>query len=77
MQMQATRPVADSRPVTRPEFAEILDRVRKLRPEIESRALSTAKAKRVPAETMPTLSMLSCTRHPLFPRNQVTKQWPS
>ena len=55
MQMQATRPVADSRPVTRPEFAEILDRVRKLRPEIESRALSTAKAKRVPAETMDAL----------------------
>ena len=55
MQMQATRPVAASRPATRPEFAAILGRVRKLRPEIESRALATAKAKRVSAETMEAL----------------------
>jgi resorcinol 4-hydroxylase (FADH2) len=55
MQIQATRHVADSRPTTRPEFAEILGRVRKLRPEIESRALATAKAKRLLAETMDAL----------------------
>ena len=55
MQMQATRPVAASRPTTRPEFAAILGRVRKLRPEIEARALATAKAKRVSAETMEAL----------------------
>jgi resorcinol 4-hydroxylase (FADH2) len=52
MQMQATRPILDSRATTRPQFAEILDRVRELRPEIETRALAAEKAKRVPAETM-------------------------
>jgi alkylation response protein AidB-like acyl-CoA dehydrogenase len=55
MQTQVTRPVAEIRAAKRPEFAEILDRVRKLRPEIESRALATEKAKRVPAETMEAL----------------------
>jgi 3-hydroxy-9,10-secoandrosta-1,3,5(10)-triene-9,17-dione monooxygenase len=54
MQMEATRPVAQRRPA-RPEFSEILDRVRKLRPEIDARALATEKAKRVPAETMEAL----------------------
>ena len=55
MQTQVTRPVAEIRAAKRPEFAEILDRVRKLRPEIELRALATEKAKRVPAETMEAL----------------------
>ena len=55
MQMEATLQVANSRVATRPEFAEILGRVRKLRPEIEARALATAKAKRVSAETMEAL----------------------
>jgi 3-hydroxy-9,10-secoandrosta-1,3,5(10)-triene-9,17-dione monooxygenase len=40
---------------TRPEFAEILGRIRKLRPEIASRSLAAEKAKRVPAETMQAL----------------------
>jgi 3-hydroxy-9,10-secoandrosta-1,3,5(10)-triene-9,17-dione monooxygenase len=39
----------------RPDFADILGRVRKLRPEIEARALAAEKAKRVPAETMDAL----------------------
>ena len=52
MQMQAKRPISDSKAATRPQFAEILDRVRELRPQIESRALATEKAKRIPAETM-------------------------
>src|ERR1700730_1346394 len=39
----------------RPEFTEILGRVRKLRSEIASRALASEKAKRVPAETMEAL----------------------
>ena len=51
MQMQAKRPISDSK-ATRPQFAEILDRVRELRPQIESRALATEKAKRIPAETI-------------------------
>ena len=55
MQMEATLHVADSKAARRPEFAEILGRVRKLRSEIESRALATEKAKRVPAETMEAL----------------------
>lgn len=55
MQKQVIRPVADIRPPPRPEFTEILDRVRKLRPEIASRALASEKAKRAPAETMEAL----------------------
>ena len=51
MQMQAKRPISDSK-ATRPQFAEILDRVRELRPQIESRALAAEKAKRIPAETI-------------------------
>src|SRR5262249_14282734 len=47
--------VADSNAARRPEFTEILGRVRKLRPEIETRALATEKAKRVSAETMQAL----------------------
>jgi resorcinol 4-hydroxylase (FADH2) len=55
MQMQVTRPTADTGAPTRPEFSEILGRIRKLRPEIASRALAAEKAKRVPAETMDAL----------------------
>ena len=55
MQVQVTRSVAASNAATRPEFAEILERVRKLRPDIEARALAAEKAKRVPAETMEAL----------------------
>ncbi|MFZ0837199.1 MAG: acyl-CoA dehydrogenase family protein [Xanthobacteraceae bacterium] len=55
MQVQVTRSVAASHAATRPEFAEILERVRKLRPDIEARALAAEKAKRVPAETMEAL----------------------
>src|SRR5262249_27139506 len=39
----------------RPDFAQILARVRSLRPQIEERALAAEKAKRVPAETMEAL----------------------
>ena len=55
MQMEATRPAANVKAATRPEFATILGRVRELRSEIESRALATEKAKRVPAKTMEAL----------------------
>ena len=55
MQMQVTRPVADSHAATRPEFAEILDRVRSCVPRSSARALAAEKAKRVPAETMEAL----------------------
>jgi resorcinol 4-hydroxylase (FADH2) len=52
MQLQMTRPVVESKAAARPEFAAILERVRKLRPQIAARALAAEKAKRVPAETM-------------------------
>jgi 3-hydroxy-9,10-secoandrosta-1,3,5(10)-triene-9,17-dione monooxygenase len=39
----------------RPDFADILARVRKLAPEIDARALAAEKARRVPAETMAAL----------------------
>jgi 3-hydroxy-9,10-secoandrosta-1,3,5(10)-triene-9,17-dione monooxygenase len=55
MQTEARLPAANLRAAARPEFTEILDRVRKLRPEIASRALASEKAKRVPAETMEAL----------------------
>jgi 3-hydroxy-9,10-secoandrosta-1,3,5(10)-triene-9,17-dione monooxygenase len=55
MQMEATRSVAGRTAASRPEFSEILGRVRKLRTDIDSRALATEKAKRVPAETMDAL----------------------
>ena len=55
MQMEATRPAANVTATTRPEFATILGRVRELRSEIDSRALATEKAKRVPGETMEAL----------------------
>jgi resorcinol 4-hydroxylase (FADH2) len=55
MQLGSTLPVRARKTAARPDFAEILQRVRKLRPEIESRALAAEKAKRVPAETMDAL----------------------
>ncbi len=55
MQMEAARSVASRIAIQRPEFSEILDRVRKLRPDIDARALATEKARRVPAETMEAL----------------------
>jgi len=55
MQTEATFQAANRKTAARPEFAEILDRVRKLRPEIASRALAAEKAKHVPAETMAAL----------------------
>jgi len=55
MPTEARLQAADYRAGTRPEFTEILDRVRKLRPEIGSRALAAEKARRVPAETMEAL----------------------
>ncbi len=39
----------------RPDFAQILARVRSLRPQIESRALAAEKARSVPPETMQAL----------------------
>jgi len=55
MQTEARLPATDYKVAARPEFAEILGRVRKMRPEIASRALASEKAKRVPAETMEAL----------------------
>ncbi len=55
MQTEARLPAATLRTTARPEFTEILDRVRKMRPEIASRALASEKAKRVSAETMEAL----------------------
>jgi alkylation response protein AidB-like acyl-CoA dehydrogenase len=55
MQKEALRPVGAASAAQRPEFSMILDRIRKLRPEIDARALATEKAKRVPAETMDAL----------------------
>jgi hypothetical protein len=48
MQVQVTRSVATSDAAARPEFAEVLERVHRLRPDIEARALAAEKAKRVP-----------------------------
>jgi resorcinol 4-hydroxylase (FADH2) len=55
MQMEATLRAVSGKSPTPPEFPEILDRLRKLRPEIEARALATEKAKQVSAETMEAL----------------------
>lgn len=55
MQQEAKRSAAIHTLATRPEFTEILARIRKLAPEISARALSTEKAKRVPVETMDAL----------------------
>jgi resorcinol 4-hydroxylase (FADH2) len=53
MPLEAARTIRNS--TTRPEPAEIIDRIRKLAPEIDSRALATEKGKRVPNETMAAL----------------------
>ena len=55
MQMEATRSVGTHTTAERPEFAVLLDRVRKLLPDIDQRAGATEKAKRVPNETMDAL----------------------
>jgi 3-hydroxy-9,10-secoandrosta-1,3,5(10)-triene-9,17-dione monooxygenase len=55
MQQEAKRSAAIHTLATRPEFTEILARIRKLAPEINARALSTEKAKRVSAETFDAL----------------------
>ena len=55
MPLESTLPVRALKTPARPDFAEVLQRVRKLRPEIELRALAAEKAKRVPAETMDAL----------------------
>jgi len=55
MQMEARLQAADHKAATRPQFVEIIERVRKMRPEIASRSLAAEKAKRVPAETMTAL----------------------
>ena len=55
MQAEATLAAVPRQAAVRPDFADILGRVRKLRPEIEARALAAEKAKRVPAETMDAL----------------------
>jgi 3-hydroxy-9,10-secoandrosta-1,3,5(10)-triene-9,17-dione monooxygenase len=52
MQQEAKRSAAIHALATRPEFTEIVARIRKLAPDISARALSAEKAKRVPAETM-------------------------
>jgi 3-hydroxy-9,10-secoandrosta-1,3,5(10)-triene-9,17-dione monooxygenase len=55
MQQEAKRSAAIHTLTTRPEFTEILARIRKLAPEISARALSAEKAKRVSAEIMDAL----------------------
>lgn len=55
MQLEATRSVGSRSTMARPEFNEILNRIRILAPDIEACALTTEKAKRVPAETMEAL----------------------
>jgi 3-hydroxy-9,10-secoandrosta-1,3,5(10)-triene-9,17-dione monooxygenase len=52
MQQEAKRSAAIHTLATRPELTEIVARIRKLAPDISARALSTEKARRVPAETM-------------------------
>jgi resorcinol 4-hydroxylase (FADH2) len=54
-QREAAHPAAAPTLATRPEFSEIVARIRELAPEIEARALATEKAKRVPAATMDAL----------------------
>jgi resorcinol 4-hydroxylase (FADH2) len=53
MQLETARAARNA--TARPEFTEIINRIRKLAPEIDARALAAEKAKRVPAETMEAL----------------------
>jgi hypothetical protein len=79
MQTEARLPVASLRAAARPEFTEILDRVRKLRPEIAGRALASEKAKRVPAETMEALRDAAWRKARSMPspkRPAVLGEWP-
>jgi alkylation response protein AidB-like acyl-CoA dehydrogenase len=55
MQQEAKRSAAVHALAARPDFTDIIARIRKLAPEIGARALSADKAKRVPAETMDAL----------------------
>ena len=55
MQQEAKRSAAVHTLAARPEFTDIIARIRKLAPDISARALSAEKAKRVPAETMDAL----------------------
>ena len=55
MQLEATRSVGSRTTTARPEFDDILARIRKMAPDIQARALAAEKAKRVPAETMDAL----------------------
>jgi resorcinol 4-hydroxylase (FADH2) len=55
MQTEARLQAVGKQAAARPEFAEILYRIVKMRPEISARALASEKAKRVPAETMDAL----------------------
>jgi 3-hydroxy-9,10-secoandrosta-1,3,5(10)-triene-9,17-dione monooxygenase len=55
MQQEAKRSAAVHTLAARPEFTDIIARIRKLAPEISARALAAEKAKRVPQETMDAL----------------------
>lgn len=55
MQQEAKRSAAVHTLAARPEFNDILERIRGLAPEIGARALSAEKARRVPQETMDAL----------------------
>jgi alkylation response protein AidB-like acyl-CoA dehydrogenase len=55
MQQEAKRSAAVHTLAARPDFSDIIARIRKLAPEISARALATDKAKRVPAETIDAL----------------------
>jgi 3-hydroxy-9,10-secoandrosta-1,3,5(10)-triene-9,17-dione monooxygenase len=55
MQQEAKRSAAVHTLAARPDFTDIIARIRKLAPEISARALSAEKANRVPAETMDAL----------------------
>jgi alkylation response protein AidB-like acyl-CoA dehydrogenase len=55
MQQEAKRSAAVHTLAARPEFNDILERIRRLAPEIGGRALSAEKARRVPQETMDAL----------------------
>jgi 3-hydroxy-9,10-secoandrosta-1,3,5(10)-triene-9,17-dione monooxygenase len=55
MQQEAKRSAAVHTLAARPDFNDIIARIRKLSPEIGARALSAEKAKRIPVETMDAL----------------------
>lgn len=55
MQQEAKRSAAVHTLGARPEFTDIIERIRRLAPEIGGRALSAEKARRVPQETMDAL----------------------